>query len=216
MFETRRSYQCGGFDHSINIDHLTYENKPMPIPKDICERMANRKEFETYTGIVTKINEGYTDVPFHLYGYTTVDHKGHVDCVGTGTRFKGQFYDDLVVWVNIRILLQEVEFTYFGGQMQTNVATTLPPICTVNQRYFVDGLVMYVWCIREEETCTVERTTTFRGKVRRVNGNEELMATDNSMIALTLKGKTTKCGHAVRYSDIKDLFVQEGDIAWRG
>ena len=42
------------------------------------------------------------------------------------------------------------------------------------------------------------------------------MATDNSMIALTLKGKTTKCGHEVRYSDIKDLFVQEGDIAhWR-
>ena len=79
MFETRRTYQCGGFDHSINIDHLTYENKPIRVPKDICERMAHRREFETYTGIVTKINVGFTDIPFHLYGYTTVNHNGHVD-----------------------------------------------------------------------------------------------------------------------------------------
>ena len=38
------------------------------------------------------------------------------------------------------------------------------------------------------------------------------MATDNSMIALTIKGKTMKCGHEVHHTDIKDLFVQEGHM----
>ena len=216
MFETRRTYQCGGFDHSINIDHLTYENRPTRVPKDICERLAHRREFETYTGIVVKVHEGYNDIPFHLYGYTTVNRNGHVDCVGTDARLQGEYFDDVVVWINIRVLVEPVEFTYHSGQMQTNLGQALPPHCTVDQRYCESDLVTYIWSIKEDETCTVERTTTFRGKVRRVNGNEELMASDGSMIALTLKGRTLKCGHEVRISDIKDLFVQEGNIAhWR-
>ena len=46
--------------------------------------------------------------------------------------------------------------------------------------------------------------------------NKELMATDQSMIALTMKGKLMKCGQEVHFMDIKDLFVQEGDVqSWK-
>ena len=45
MLETRRTYQCGGFDHSINLDDLTYENRPMRVPEEMWERMAYRREF---------------------------------------------------------------------------------------------------------------------------------------------------------------------------
>ena len=48
MLEIPRSYQCEGFDHSINIDHLTYENRPVQVPDNICGRMAHRRELETY------------------------------------------------------------------------------------------------------------------------------------------------------------------------
>ena len=43
ILETRRTYQCGGFDHSINVDHLTYENRAIRVSKDICERMAYQR-----------------------------------------------------------------------------------------------------------------------------------------------------------------------------
>ena len=61
MLETCRTYQCGGFDHSINVDDLTYENRPMRVPEEMCKQMAYRREFETYTGIV-HISVGYRDI----------------------------------------------------------------------------------------------------------------------------------------------------------
>ena len=36
----KHAYQCGGFDHLINVDHLTFENRPIRVPNDICERMV--------------------------------------------------------------------------------------------------------------------------------------------------------------------------------
>ena len=216
MLETRRTYQCGGFDHSINVDHLTYENRAIRVSQEICERMAYQREFQTYTGIVTPINLGYTDIPFHLFGYTSVTEGGHVDCVGTEARIQGEYFHDIVVWVNIRVLLEKVKFAYTGGQMQTNVGQVLPPHCTVERRACTLDMVSYIWAIKEDETCTVERTTTFRGRIFNRNGNKELMAVDNSMIALTVKGRTMRCGKEVHYTDIKDLFVEEGHgLSWK-
>ena len=216
MLETRRTYQCGGFDHSINVDHLTYENRAIRVSQEICERMAYQREFKTYTGIVTPIKLGYTDIPFHLFGYTSVTQGGHVDCVGTAARIQGEYFHDIVVWVNIRLLLETVQFAYTGGQMQTNVGQVLPPHCTVERRACTLDMASYIWAIKEDETCTVERTTTFRGRIFNRNGNRELMAVDNSMIALTVKGKTMRCGKEVHYTDIKGLFVEEGrGLSWK-
>ena len=98
--------------------------------------------------------------------------------------------------------------------MQTNVGTTLPPYCTVDQRACEQDMVTYIWSVTERETCTVEGTTVFTGKTYTIGGNKELMATDQSMIALTMKGKTVKCGQEVYRTDIKDLFVQEGNVQY--
>ena len=100
--------------------------------------------------------------------------------------------------------------------MQTNVGNVLPPHCTVSQESCTLDMVTYIWSVREEETCTVERTTVFKGVTYQVGGNKEIMATDQSMIALTIKRRTMKFGEEVHYTDIKDLFVQEGNVqSWR-
>ena len=117
-----------------------------------------------------------------------------MDCVGTEATIGGKYYHDIVVWVNVRLLLEEVSYSYTSGQMQTNVGTTLPPYCTVDQRACEQDMVTYIWSVTERETCTVEQTTVFTGKTYTIGGNKELMATDQSMIALTMKGKTVKCG----------------------
>jgi len=223
---TQLPLYCGNYDHQTVITSDIWIHRPVPVSEEECRRMWERSaldikvrpsddEVAAHTFPLTR--NGTTQINYDSHGRTWFSSSTHVECQGVKwhSPSRGKTIHHVVQMVAETVTLSSdfVETSVDEELRIVAAAESLPRSCAFHLGRCQVASGTYVWNPPSPDTrCPTFRTRLLQGEEVTVMDHDRpvtIFNDDTNLVRLQVGEPTIQCGHHVRRTNFRELFLYE-------
>ena len=213
--ESRRVWQCGGFDHMIAWNKKSYFNLPRKVSAEKCQQMRENGIFVDDLGQTHTIRKnGVTILNYDLVG-KTYTYNGEIECEGEDFVLDGQGVDEAVIHIQQHLTIVEEEITADEGILRAeNKERTIT--CDEKDKECVEDDATYLWEVDMSNRCPFYETRIFQATwATGDQGEDVVMSSDGSLVRVIAEDEVVECGERLFSTNYDNLYIQEVEQSHR-
>ena len=214
LVDTKRTVQCGTFDHTTPYRPKDYTMLPLPLDSNACKRLLAGTYTDPSGGSIPRLAPNAVHVHRWSESGRTWINNGEVECEGdTYTSPDGSsFTTDMVIDHEWHLLVRNATFRYKEGKLASLTDNTRLEDCSYEEGSCSTATASYSWEYKPK-WCPFAETRTVSGLIATDNsGNEVFISNDGSLIRLVLFEDVYACDRRIRRTNYENIFVNQDQL----
>ena len=213
---SRTVIYCGNYDHMTISPDLGMSNRPVPLTRDECLRMARGRYRDGKGDTHTTALDTWLHARYYKAGKVYVGHDStlggsELKCSGTTIMINSESIDRAIVFLEESIIVRKERLIQRNDNSLVAFYENVRLSCPLEDGGCEEGPVTYVWKPPKMDRCHLKVAKTFSARLTVSPDVSEtiLMSTDGSKYRFVLGPNLSKCGRSVITTEYSDLFLYD-------